>query len=827
MLLNYFKLAVRLLIRNPFFTLLNIVCLSVGFAVFFILWQHSQNELHSDQFHKDYERIVRAAIIWNRTDDGTNWEQTKYGSTVARSSGRMMEDLGDFEEAVEVYNQGNFQSPIFGHGNDLFITSINDRNERTRFAEHSLSYADSNLFNFFSIPLIKGNASHVLGELRATVLSQSVAKKYFGDGDPVGKILYLNDSLPLKVTGVFKDLPSNTHLNFSILISTLNLGLENVKGYQLAHIYLKLKKGVVQANLQDKLNRFNKVYWRDFIKYTNYTTKPEIFFEPLKEVPYNWLICDKFTAKSKQFLFILSILSLGILGMAWVNYINLTLAGNQKRMKELAARKAVGASSNDFVNQFMVESILINTISFLAAITIVQLVKGPAAILLQFHVPEWAQLEAPTWGILIVVLLSGILISGLYPAFITLHASPKVLFGSSKKRSGRNVLSKILTTFQFAAAIVLVAWVISINLQLNFIFTTDIGINKENIIVVDLPVKRDPNFESSLSYFIKQAELSTEIVSTTASSSVTGDFNVIPLVLEQHVGSDLGVDTNGGIDEKFLPFYGIKLIAGRNFLRDNPADKRSIIISKTTTERMGLSKPEDALGLELKMAFIMPEVRVIGVIEDYALRPLLSQYASESRSTRGIALLFGNTLQRHLVKNKISIKIRSGMTDQAIAMLAKEFNIAFPASFFHWYFLDDHVNQYYTEEKIFLRQILLFTGIAIGIACLGLLGMISNKVLESTKEIGIRKILGATLHSIAGLLLKNTIRQIVIATLLGLPIAYYLVQEYLQKFQDRISLSWWHYLLPVFVFLIIMLATITTVLINAAKANPVDSLRHE
>ena len=164
----------------------------------------------------------------NSTDDGVNWQQKKYGCAPARISVGMAEDFGDFEEAVEIYNQGNFESPIFGHRNDLFITSINDKNEKIRFAEHNISYADSNLFNFFSIPLIKGNASSVLGELRATVLSQSVAKKYFGDGDPVGKILYLNDSLPLKVTGVFEDLPSNTHLNFSILISTLNLGLENI-----------------------------------------------------------------------------------------------------------------------------------------------------------------------------------------------------------------------------------------------------------------------------------------------------------------------------------------------------------------------------------------------------------------------------------------------------------------------------------------------------------------------------------------------------------------------------------------------------------------------
>ena len=818
MLFNYLTLAVRLLIRNPFFTLLNILCLSVGFAVFFILWQHSQNELHSDQFHKDYDRIVRACMI-----DSTNEVIKQAGSVPAGFAIRMANDFGDFEDALAIYTQGNFESPIFGHRSDLFITTVNDKNEKIRFAETNISYADSNLFNFFSIPLIEGNANRVLGELRATVLSESTAKKYFGDRDPVGHILYLNDSLALKVTGVFKDLPSNTHLNFSIVISTLNLGLENYRGYQMAHTYFKLKEGVTLTKLQNKLSHFSQIYFQEIFKGSNNTVRLEIFLEPLKEIAFNWYIWDTFTAKSKQFLLVLSILSLGILAMAWVNYINLTLAGNQKRMKELAARKAVGATTKDIVKQFIIESTLINTLSFFGAITIAQLVKSTAALLFQFHVPEWSKIEAHTWGILIVVLVSGVLISALYPALITLRTSPKALFGTSKRTGGKNVWSHFLTTFQYASAIVLVAWVFSVNLQLNFIFTKDIGINKENIVVIDLPINRDHNFESSLSYFIKQAELSSAIVSTTVSSSVVGDFNPIPLTLERYSGNDSGGDTNGGVDEKFLPFYGIKLIAGRNFIPGNPSDKRSIIISRTIAEAIGFSTPEDALGYEFKN----PKVIVIGVVENYALRPLLSEYASESRNVRGVGLLLDNSLMDRLAKKKVSVKIRPGMTDEAMTTLAKEFNVSFPSSFFHWYFLDDHVNHYYTGEKIFLRQILLFASIAIGIACLGLLGMISNKVMESTKEIGIRKVLGAKVHQIAGLLLKPTARQIIIATLVGVPIAYYLVQEYLLKYSERITLSWWHYMLPVFMFFVILLATVTTILINAANANPVDSLRHE
>jgi putative ABC transport system permease protein len=239
---------------------------------------------------------------------------------------------------------------------------------------------------------------------------------------------------------------------------------------------------------------------------------------------------------------------------------------------------------------------------------------------------------------------------------------------------------------------------------------------------------------------------------------------------------------------------------------------------------MGLANPEDALGLELEAP---AGVRIIGVIEDYALRPLLSEYASHIHGVRGIALLYGKTALNDLEKKKVSIKIKSGMTEAAPEALAKAFKAAFPEGVFEWYFLDNHINQYYTGEKIFFQQILLFAVVAIVIACLGLLGMIRNKVLETTKEIGIRKVLGARLSQVAGLLLKTTVRQVLIATLLGIPLSYYLIQEYLQRYSERITLIWWYYLIPILILSTLMLLTISSVLLNAAKANPVESLRHE
>ncbi|MEO5978891.1 MAG: FtsX-like permease family protein, partial [Chryseolinea sp.] len=681
-----------------------------------------------------------------------------------------------------------------------------------------------NLFKFFSIPLIEGNAENVLNGLRATVLSQSTAIKYFGNVSPLGKVIYINDSLPLTITGVFKDLPANTHLNFSMVVSTVHLGLDKITDFQFAHGYLKLREGVTVDRLKQKLELYTEHTFGAMMKERNGKLKVEMFLQPLKEIPFTALTHNGFTAKSRHFLLIIGTLAFVILAMAWVNYVNLGRANNQHRLRELGARKAVGASTSDFVKQFLLESVLINVISFMAALTLIQLLRNPASVFFQFHIADWSDITLSSWIIVLTALVSGILITGLYPAWITIKASPRTLFGRSRSGTNRSTLSMVLTTLQYSCAIVLIAWVMSINFQLNFIFSKDIGINRENVLIVELPIKRDANFSSSLNYLMMKIETLPAVTSLTASSCVVGDVYLNSLSVRQRVGStDLGVDSNGGVDENFIPFYGIKLIAGRNFSPANAADRNSIIISKVVTQRMGFSKPEDALGLDLEM----PKARVIGVINDYALHPLLSEFATSIHGVRGIALLYGDLVIPGLLKNKLAVKVRPGMMDEAMSTLKKEFEEVFPTAPFQSYFLDSHINQYYTGERIFLQQISLFTGIAIFIACLGLLGMMRIKVLEYAKEIAIRKVLGAKIYQLGRLLLTSSIAQVAVATLLALPVSYYLDMSYLEKFSDRITLGWWHYVLPICIFLMLLLCSIATLILEAAKANPVDALHQE
>lgn len=289
-------------------------------------------------------------------------------------------------------------------------------------------------------------------------------------------------------------------------------------------------------------------------------------------------------------------------------------------------------------------------------------------------------------------------------------------------------------------------------------------------------------------------------------------------------------NSDGGVDENFIPFYGIRMIAGRNFLPDQPSNHRSIIISRRTAEKIGLD-PGSAVGKIVNVGranwsdLTLP-AEIIGVIEDYKHKPLLLE-AGVSRANDGFILTYGDSIVFHNLPAKVSIRVNPLKFKGTISAIEELYGQVFPSHVFNWYFLDDHINQHYENERIVRNQIILFTCIAVGISCLGLLGMISNKVVEKTKEIGIRKILGAKVYQIAQILLNTTLKQVMIATIIGIPLAYYLGQQYLEKFSERISLQWWHYLIPLVILITIMFVTISIVLLKAVRTNPVESLRYE
>ena len=839
MLLNYLKLSLRLLIRNPFFTLINVLGLSISFAVFFVLWQHATYELQSDRFHKDYERIYRAYCDF-RFAEGEYWNNYVFSSLPPVLATLLKEKNSEIEDFTRLIHQRNFDAVRWkGPQTDtsdfsqlttkVILSYINQYLEKISFKETRSAFADPNFFEFFSMPLVQGQPNRVLDRADAVVLSQSTAKKYFGQQDPIGKTLILNDEKSFTVTGVFKDPGSNTHLNVDLLFSTLHISkaVEGTDPYQeTAVCYFKTSKDGNIPKLEKALDDESALHWNHQEYFPGSVGKSH--FQPLTESAFQIFENDSYAPKSKIKLQILLVVGIVVLAMAWINYLNLKLSTQTARMKELATRKTAGARITDFIKQFLVESVLINILSMLVAVTLVQILKSPLEILFQLHVPDWIELKIQTLVIFLVAMVVGILIAALHPALTMWKLTVHSMLHFGKVFSDGRSFTTVTSILQFVIAITLMVWLGMVFSQVNFVLNNSWGINRDGVIVVDLPA--DNTIEGRQEHI---EELKNElrqlsgVVDLTTSTTVSGD------VIRNRIGffrqdSYFEPKSDGGVDERFIPFYKLTILAGRNFSPENPADRKAVILSREAAQSVGW-EPEEAIGKKLWVEKYPSrpftwEAEVIGVIEDHRYTPLYLQ-TTIANANRGTLLTYSNYLFKNNLPEKMSIRVNG--SNDVIEKIKSKFEQIYPGTFFHWYFLDAHMNAHYQRDRIARNQITLFTSIAIGIACLGLLGVIANKAVSKTKEIGIRKVLGAQLHQIGQILLYPTLRQIIVAVIIGTPLAYFLTEFYLQNFSERVAIQFWHFVMPILLLILIMLSSVAWVVFRAARKNPVQALKYE
>ncbi len=820
MLLNYLKLSIRLLVRNPFFTIINVLGLSVGIAAFLVLWQHATSELKMDQHHKDYQRMARIGAHWNWNEDGNIGHIT--WSSITPNQFNMI--LADFPE-IEDYTQ-------FDHEGSKKI-SVQERGEIRRYKETRSIRANPNLFDFFAIPLIYGDKNEVLKHANAVVLSQRTATKYFGDVDPVNRLLTIDDSITVVVSGVFQNLPHTTHLEFDMVFS--NVGREkewNETLIFLVQCYVKINRPHGFEDLTERINQNKAKYWAAILN-----VYPQgwgdMFVQPLEEIAFSNLSGDDFKPRSRFALVTLATVSVLILAMAWINSINLTVSRTSKRLKEIATRKVSGAQTLDFLKQFLMDSLITNLLAIAVALTAIQLIREPLYFLFDIQLLEPRSIPMGNWTVAWLFVGTGIIVTAIYPAFMSSAFSPRSLFSIHTKPSSRSVFPALLTTIQYAAAFALISWGFIMYAQLNFILHKDLGIDKTNVVILEAPIIKPATFDADIHYLLSRISSKHPV---TYSHSTFRDNDIWTPFRVKRIGQEVYkvFDSNGGVDESFIPFYGIKILAGRNF---RPNDRRdAIILSRYAAERLNYEKYEDALGTRIHVRMgignsqaELVEMEVIGIIEDYRTNSFINygENNSQGKSGQGVCLTFKNAMFSTMVPERISIRLPIENVEEPMSKIESEYNRIFPGSTANWYFLDDHINEVYSQEKISGNQIALFTALAICISCLGLLGMISNKVEEKTKEIGIRKVLGAGIRHIGHLLLQTTMRQVVAGILLGIPIAYYMGNQYLGRYYERIDLQWWHFVAPVIFLLMILFATISSMLWRAAKNNPVEALKYE
>ncbi len=816
MLLNYLKLSLRLLARNPFFTLINVVGLCVGFVAFFILWRHATSELKMDQYHKDYERIGRITGDWRWNEEGQLGHLT-WSGIMAFQFNMIVSDFPEIEEHVQ------FISP-----DDMFMQYRGEGGQNIAYKEANVICSEPNLFEFFTIPLIYGDKSNVLNKANSVVLSQSAAIRYFGNTNPVDQLLTVDDTSTLVVTGVFEDLPHTTHLMFDMVTS--NVGKErqwNDRVIFWSRNYIKVRDPEGFERLKRAIDANNKRYWEAILNIYP-QGKGDMFIQPLQEIAYDKRPSDSFQGRSKFSLLVLAFVSVLILVMAWINYVNLTVSRISKRLKEIATRKVSGALSKDFFSQFVVDSLVMIILANAAGITLIQIIRTPVRQFFQIDVPEFQAVPLGTWCVMLLSMVSGVLITALYPALMSIGYNPRKLFTLHSRPSSKRLLPSLFTTFQYTAAFTLILWGFIMYSQLSFILRKDLGIDKANVVVFDAPTTPGKTRQGDIRAFISEVSKSHDATfSNTVFSENAAGFKV------KRFGQEVFkvFPFTGGVDETFIPFFGIRLLAGRNFKPGEPADR--VIISRRAAERLGYGKFDEALGDRIQLLAGITEsqtesaeMEIVGIIEDYPLQSLLASDTQDADGG-GVGLTAKNELFTSLSTERISIRLDPGMMEEQISGIEEEYKGIFPGSPVHWYFLDDSMNKSYNQEKISINQVVLFTCMAVGISCLGLLGMISNRIEESRREIGIRKVLGAAIQQICAVLLGATLRQVITAVALGMPIAYYLGQLYLERYTERVELQWWHFVLPVTILFGIMFSTIAVVLFKATRTNPAEALKYE
>ncbi|MEP7142390.1 MAG: ABC transporter permease [Ferruginibacter sp.] len=819
MVKSYFTTAWRNIRKNKVFSFINIAGLAIGMAACLLILQFVNFELSYDQFNKNVGDIYR---VYN--DRYQNGKLIQHGTITYSAIGKAMQD--DYPDVIDHTRGVPFGKSIISYDNK-------------KFAEQEVIAVDNSFLTMFSYPLIAGDEKTALKDPYAVILTKTAAETYFGKqgnnfGSLVGKAIVMGrDSMPYKITGICKDVPENSHLQFDILASYVSI-LAGKNPYKEADYdftdsdfwhYVQLRHGADYKVLQAKFDAFSQKHFQGN-KISGSVEK--FYLQPLAKAHlYSDFEYEIGKTGSATVVWGLLIIALFIIVIAWVNYINLSTARSAERAREVGVRKVTGATKNQLIGQFLVESLLINIIAMALAFLLVFLLQGPFNTLVQHKLSLSFLFQKSLSGYsitigLLALILTGIFVSGFYPAFVLSSFRPilvlKGKFSNSKKGI---VLRKGLVIGQFAITVALIIGSFVVYKQIKFMSAQELGMNINQMLVVKPPMLSD--FDSSFmarenSFKLELRQIAS-VKGVATSNRIAGDemgraFNVHRS--DDNSGNHFTV-RNMGADYDFIDVYGIKLLAGRNLssVDYNPDYNKlhNILINVSAVKLLGFSSNEDAVGKSVTM--YNKKWDVIGVINDYHQKSL--RYPLEPV----ILQPFYGT------NNPISIKVNTAGVDETIKAIKAKYLMFFPGNLFDYYFLDEKYNTQYKDDQLFGKAFAIFAGFAIFIASLGLLGLSLFATAQRTREIGVRKVLGASVSNIVLLLAKDFILLVIIAFIIASPLAYYLMHSWLQNFAYRINIEWWVFAMAGLLSITIAMATISFQAINAAIANPVKSLRTE
>lgn len=804
MFLTYLKQVYRSLIKNRTYSLLNIIGLSASLTCFAFIAVWVNDELSYDKFNKNYDRIFRL-ISLEKTESGI-YESAVSSAPMAIA---LENDYPEVERTVRL---------------DMREEIVERRG--TQILQPNILIADPSFFQIFSHPLTTGNTTTALSEPYSVILTESTAKKYFGNTNPMGQTLkiYMFDTgygASYKVTGIMPDAPKNAHFTFTMIVSFKTAEIANPDilradgwGDASFYTYVLLKKGIDYRVFSNKITQFYKKYVGGRAKLWSL-----IYFyklQPLSDIHLrSHLQYEIAPTGNINNVYIFSTIGFFILLLAGINYINLATAGAASRAKEVSIKKVLGAGRNRLITQYTLEAIVTTFVSFAFSLSFCILLKP---LFFQITDKDLSPLSSPMliFFIAVVALLLGLL-SGIYPALIISGFKPvNILKGSFKSGGKGTLLRKSLVTAQFTITLVLITGIIIIYSQMSYIQHKDLGFKKDGLVFLRVNgnidvIKGYLSFKNTLtaSPLISGVTTSNSLIGGAALGtgvSETVDINGNPLQVNT---ARLRVDTN------YLQVYGIKLLTGSNFNSTSFVDSVTpIILNESSVKKFGWKNPETAIGKPFNIG--NRKGVVTGVVKDF-------HFNSLHEPIQPLALLPLN--QGYF--SRITLRANVSNTSGVIALLTSAWRKYFPSAMLDYNFLDKQIWESYQDEQRFSKIFSCFSLLSLLIACLGLYGLISYATLQRAKEIGIRKVLGASVNGIVTLLTKDFLKLVLLSLVIAVPVAWYAMQSWLQDFAYRINISWWMFALAGALVILIALITVGFQTIKAAMANPVKSLRTE
>lgn len=791
MLKNYLKIAFRIIQRHKGYSFIKISGLSIGMACCILILLFVRYELSFDDFHTNKDRIYRVLSELDLTHGTEIVPITALPLAPAIKS--------DIQEVASVTRITGDYHRLFSVGDKKFIEEI--------------CYADGDFFEIFTFPLRLGDSRTALTEPFTMVISKKIAEKYFGKTDPIGKTVRVQNSQDYKVTGVLKDIPGNSHLQFDILVSfSSRNNEERVKGnywdrFSNDYTYILLADGADPEELESKFPSLMAKYVP--VEDNRYN----LHLQSLKDIHFSSSNYDIARRINKDYLYGYSAIAFFILIIACINFMNLATARSSGRAKEVGIRKVVGARRAQLIKQFFTESVLMAILSLLGSVCLVLLFlpKFNQFIRRDLTLDMFAN-GGLLLGLLSISLFVGF-VSGSYPAFILSAFKPaRVLKKASDKKAKGLTFRAITSVLQFSISIVLIFATAVVYAQIHYMKNKNLGFNPEQIISITLT---DPSLREKTEVFKSEILRDPSIVSACASFGTPASGNgcgrsFIPEGYAE--GESVHMETLF-IDYDFIETYGLTLLSGRNFFREFSTDiENAFILNETAVKKLGWEEP---IGKRFSEEDSDVEAKVIGIVKDFHLDPILYEIPPMILTLRPFEF------------SHISVKLRREDIRQALISLEAKWKEFAPEYPFVYVFVDEKFDMYYNFER---RQGQLFTYcsiLAIFISCMGIFGLASFTAEKRTKEIGIRKVLGASVSGIVVLLSKEFVKWVLVANIIGWPVAYFVMHKWLQGFPYRVNIGVWMFALSAILVLIIAMLTVSYQSIKTAIADPINSLRYE